>query len=52
MKEPVRDIERLRHILEQIDNLAEVAENLTLETLDAERARYYGIPGHEALPRA
>lgn len=34
MRESVRNIDRLRHILEQIDALTEVVPTLTFDTLD------------------
>lgn len=43
MREPIRDIDRLRHILEQIDTLLEIVPTLTVDTLDADKVRYYGI---------
>lgn len=43
MREQIRDIERLRHILEQIDTLIAIEPELTLETLDIDKVRYYGI---------
>lgn len=39
----VRDIERLRHILEQIDALTALVPELTFESLDNDKVRYYGI---------
>jgi len=43
MREAVRDIERLRHILEQIDALIALVPELSFETLDKDKVRYYGI---------
>ena len=43
MNEKVRDVERLRHILEQIDLLMALAPSLSLDTLDDDKVRYYGI---------
>ena len=43
MREAVRDIERLRHILEQIDVLIEIVPQLSVDTLDSDKVRYYGI---------
>lgn len=43
MREEIRDIERLRHILEQIDNMMELLPSLSFETLDQDKVRYYGI---------
>ena len=43
MREAVRDIDRLRHILQQIDNLMALVPNLSLENLDKDLVRYYGI---------
>lgn len=43
MRESVRNIDRLRHILEQIDVLTEVVPTLTFDTLDTDKVRYYGI---------
>lgn len=43
MRESVRNIDRLRHILEQIDALTEVVPTLTFDTLDTDKVRYYGI---------
>lgn len=43
MREEIRDIERLRHILEQIDTLLPLMTSIKLETLDQDRVRYYGI---------
>lgn len=43
MREAIRDIERLRHILEQIDSLLAIIPQLSYETLDVDKVRYYGI---------
>lgn len=43
MREPIKDIERLKHILEQIENLDSVVTELSPDTLDADKVRYYGI---------
>jgi len=43
MREAIRDLDRLRHILEQIDTLTALVPTLTLESLDSDRVRYYGI---------
>lgn len=43
MRETVRDIERLRHILEQIDALIALTPQLSFDTLDTDKVRYYGI---------
>lgn len=43
MRETIRDIDRLRHILEQIDALSALVPELTLESLDKDKVRYYGI---------
>lgn len=43
MRETVRDIDRLRHILEQIDSLIAIVPHLALDTLDEDKVRYYGI---------
>ena len=34
MREPIRDIDRLRHILQQIDNLMALVPQLSLYSLD------------------
>lgn len=41
MRESIRDIDRLRHILEQIDTLISLVPDLSFDTLD--KVRYYGI---------
>lgn len=43
MREIIRDIDRPRHILEQIDTLNELLPTLSYESLDKDRVRYYGI---------
>lgn len=43
MRESIRDIDRLLHILEQIDTLTAIVKELSLETLCDDRVRYYGI---------
>lgn len=43
MRETIRDIDRLRHMLEQIDMLLTLAPTLSVDTLDADKVRYYGI---------
>ena len=43
MNENVRDIERLRHILEQIDALSAAIDALSLEHIDDDKVRYYGL---------
>lgn len=43
MREAIRDIERLRHILEQIDALLMLVPQLSYDTLDSDKVRYYGI---------
>lgn len=43
MRDAIKDIDRLRHILEQIDSLMAVVPKLTFETLDEDKVRYYGI---------
>ena len=43
MRETVRDIDRLRHILEQIDILNATVQELSFETLCNDKVRYYGI---------
>lgn len=42
MRETVRDIERLRHILEQVDALIALVPQLSYDTLDSDKVRYYG----------
>lgn len=43
MRESIRDIDRLRHILEQIDSLQALMPELSLDNLDKNKLRYYGI---------
>lgn len=43
MRETIRDIDRLKHILEQIDTLAALLPTLSFESLDSDKVRYYGI---------
>lgn len=43
MREIVRDIDRLRHILEQIDLLTDLLPTLSYDSLDKDRVRYYGV---------
>lgn len=43
MKEPVKDRERLRHILQAIERLQTYAGNLSKEELEQDVLRYYGI---------
>ena len=43
MRDAVRDIDRLRHILEQIDSLTSIVPELSFESLDVDKVRYYGI---------
>ena len=43
MREAIRDIDRLHHILQQIDNLMALVPNLSYENLDKDHVRYYGI---------
>lgn len=43
MRESIRDIDRLRHILEQIDTLAKIVPELSFDTIDKDKVRYYGI---------
>ena len=43
MREPVRDRERLEHIVEAIDNMLDFADGRTKEELEADKLRYYGI---------
>lgn len=43
MRETVRDIDRLHHILEQIDTLLSLVPTLSAETLDGDKVLYYGI---------
>jgi len=43
MNEEIRDIERLKHILEQIDALTEAASSLSIEHIDEDKIHYYGL---------
>lgn len=43
MREPVRDRERLEHILEAIDRVLSFAEGKTKEELETDRMNFYGI---------
>ena len=43
MREPVRDRERLEHILEAIDRVLDYAEGKTKEELQDDKMRFYGI---------
>lgn len=43
MREPVRDRERLEHILEAIDRVLGFAEGKTKEELESDRMNFYGI---------
>ncbi len=43
MREIVRDVDRLSHILEQIDNLISLTPSLSFDTLEEDKVRYYGI---------
>lgn len=43
MRDAIRDIDRLRHILEQIDSLTSLVPDLSFESLDADKVRYYGL---------
>lgn len=43
MREPVRDLERLEHILEAIDRVLGFAEGKTKEELETDRMNFYGI---------
>ena len=40
MREAIRDIERLRHMLEQIDALIAIVPQLSFDKLDADKVRY------------
>ena len=42
MREPLRDKERLLHIIDACDVLMASAEDLTLESLTSDRVRFYG----------
>lgn len=43
MREPVRDRDRLEHIIEAIDRILGFADGKTSEQLKADNLRYYGI---------
>jgi len=43
MRDSIRDIDRLRHILEQINSLIAITPTLSFESLDTDKVRYYGI---------
>lgn len=43
MRETVRDLDRLHHILEQIDTLEAILPSLSFESLDKDKVRYYGL---------
>lgn len=43
MRDAVRDIDRLRHILEQIDSLTSLVPDLSFDSLNTDKVRYYGI---------
>ena len=43
MREPVRDRERLEHIVEAIANILDFADGKTKEELEANKLIYYGI---------
>ena len=43
MREPVRDRERLEHILEAIDRVLDYTEGKTKEELQDDKMRFYGI---------
>lgn len=43
MREPIRDKNRLEHILQAIDRLQTHAGNLSKEELEEDVLRYYGI---------
>jgi len=43
MNEVIRDIERLRHILEQIDALLTATSTMIPDHLDDDKIRYYGL---------
>lgn len=41
MREEIRDIDRLKHILEQIDLLGSLVPELSFESLDVDKVRYF-----------
>lgn len=43
MREPVRDKDRLEHIITSIDNALEFSDGITQETLGTDKMRYYAI---------
>ena len=43
MRESVRDRDRLEHMVESITNILDFADGKTLEELEADKLRYYGI---------
>ena len=43
MREPIRDRERLEHIVEAIDRILVFADSKTREDLETDNLRYYGI---------
>lgn len=43
MREPIRDKERLVHIIESVDTILERIEGMTFETLTADKIVYGGI---------
>ena len=43
MREPVRDHERLEHIIEAIDRVLDYADGKTKEELETDKMRFYGI---------
>ena len=43
MREPVRDRDRLEHIIEAIDRILGFADGKTIEQLKSDNLRYYGI---------
>ena len=43
MREPVKDRDRLEHIIEAIDRVLGFADGKTIEQLEADNLKYYGI---------
>ena len=43
MREPVKDIARLLHILESIDNIYEFADKKTFEQIEADKMCFFAI---------
>ena len=43
MREPIRDKERLEHIVEAIDNIFSFAKGKTVEDLDTEKILFYAV---------